>query len=232
MKSDHGKLTMLCAVIALALTLATKTDAQFGGLGKKKGDSGGGGGDVSGYSKSVDEAVQKGLTARALYFSAQGKLAEALGIKTDAFDKASQACQALEGSTSAKKMDGLKKIEVADGSKQINDALNAESKELSADAKKKFADGGGKFIQGVIAESELVTQVTGLVNQGNSLAQSAGPLEKVKVLGLVKPVTDLVSILPGDVKEGTATVSALLKFAQKQNVEIPGADEIKKKLSL
>jgi hypothetical protein len=48
----------------------------------------------------------------------------------------------------------------------------------------------------------------------------------------VKPVADLASILPGDVKEGTATVSAMLKFAQKHKVEIPGADEIKKKLNL
>jgi hypothetical protein len=109
------------------------------------------------------------------------------------------------------------------------DAL-AESKELSAESKKKFAEGGGKFIVGVVAESELVKQVTDLVQQGNNMAQAASPMDKVKVLGMVKPVTDLASILPGDVKEGTTTLSAITKFAQKQNIEIPGADTVKDKL--
>lgn len=232
MQTNLTKWTMFCAAIALSAMLATQANAQFGGLGKKKGDSGGGGGDVSGYGKKVDEAVQKGLTARACYFSAQDKLAEALGVKTDAFKKAREAIEAKKGASSADVMAEMKKQNVSAEAKQMNDALNAESKELSAEAKKKFAEGGGEFIKGVIAESELVTQVTGLVNEGNSLAQSASPLEKAKVLGLVKPVADLASILPGDVKEGTATISALLKFAQKQNVEIPGAAEIKDKLKL
>ena len=83
---------------------------------------------------------------------------------------------------------------------------------------------------GLIAETELLKQVTGLVQQGNAMAQSAGPMEKVKVLGLVKPVADLASILPGDVKELTATVSAIITIAKKQNIEIPGADSIKDKL--
>jgi hypothetical protein len=226
------KWTVLGATIALSCALATQSNAQLGGLGKKKGDSGGGGGDVSGYGKKVDEAVQSGLTARALYYSAQDKLAEALGIKTDAFKKAREATEAQKGVSSSKAMAELKKQNISEGAKLINGELNAESKELSADAQKKFAEGGGEFIKGVIAESELVTQVTALVNEGNSLAQSASPLEKAKVLGLVKPVADLASILPGDVKEGTATVSAMLKFAQKHKVEIPGADEIKKKLNL
>jgi len=227
------KWTVLGATIALSCVLATQSNAQLGGFGKKKGDSGGGGGgDVSGYSKSVDEAVQKGLTARVLYFSAQAKLAEALGIKSDSYVKAAEATEAVKGASSSKAMAEMKKTQVSDEAKKEMAAALAESKELSAESKKKFAEGGGRFLQGVLAESELVTQVAGLVNQGNSLAQSASPLEKAKVLGLVKPVADLASILPGDVKEGTATVSALLKFAQKQNVDIPGAAEINKKLSL
>ncbi|MEI8063817.1 MAG: hypothetical protein WCH84_07120, partial [Verrucomicrobiota bacterium] len=182
------KWTMLCATIALSLSLTAQSNAQLGGFGKAKDNSGGGGGDVGGYSKKVDEAVQKGLTARKLYYSAQDKLAQALGIKTDAFTKASEALEAKKGASSSAVMDTMKSQNVSDGAKQISDSLNAESKELSAEAKKKFAEGGGEFIKGVLAESELVTQVTGLVNEGNSLAQSASPLEKVKVLGLVKPV--------------------------------------------
>jgi len=228
-----NKWVVLGATVALSCVLATQSNAQLGGLGKKKGNAvGGGGGDVSGYSKSVDEAVQKGLTARVLYFSAQEKLAEALGIKTESFKKAREASEAGKSASSSTAMADMKKTQVSDEAKKEMAAALAESKELSAEAKEKFKKGAGEFFKGVIAESELVAQVTDLVNQGNSLAQSASPLEKAKVLGLVKPVADLASILPGDVKEGTATVSALLKFAQKQNVEIPGADEIKKKLSL
>ena len=203
--------------------------AQLPGLGKQKAGAEGVG-DINAYSKSVSEAVTSGLHSRLLYLEAQAKLAEALGIKTDAYVKASESARAGEGATSDKQIEALKNSTVSpDAKKEMDDAL-AASKELSAESKKKFAEGGGKFILGVIAESELVKQVTGLVQQGNKMAQSAGPMEKVKVLGLVKPVTDLASILPGDVKEGTATVSAIIKFSQKQNVEIPGADTIKDKL--
>ena len=106
----------------------------------------------------------------------------------------------------------------------------AESKELSAESKAKFAEGGAKFIEGVLLEKDQIETIQKLVQQGQSLVQSAGPLEKVGVLSVVKPVTTMSTMMPGDVKEGSSTLSKILKFAKSQNVEIPGADKATKSL--
>ena len=229
-RSWNTKQVAMIVVIA-ALTLAgTLSYAQFPGLGGNKQSGTGSGGDVNAYGKSVADAATKGLTARICYLDAQAKLAEALGIKTEAYVKASESARAAEGASASKQVEAIKSSTVTpEAKKEMEDAL-AESKELSAESKKKFSEGGGKFIVGVVAESGLVKQVTDLVQQGNKMAQAANPLDKVKVLNMVKPVTDLASILPGDVKEGTTTISAITKFAQKQNIEIPGADTVKDKL--
>jgi len=55
--------------------------------------------------------------------------------------------------------------------------------------------------------------------------QSASILQKVGVLKIVKPVTTMSTMVPGDVTEGSSTLSKILKFAKSQNVEIPGADK-------
>jgi len=226
-KTKHAGMILVIAAITLAGSIG---HAQFPGMGGKKKAGAEGGGDVNAYSKSVSDAVGNGLKSRLLYLDSQANLAESLGLKTDAYVKASEAARAGEGATSDKQINAIKNSVVSPDALKERDAALAESKEFSAEAKKKFAEGGGKCIMGLIAETELLKQVTGLVQQGNAMAQSAGPMEKVKVLGLVKPVADLASILPGDVKELTATVSAIITIAKKQNIEIPGADTLKAKL--
>jgi len=57
------------------------------------------------------------------------------------------------------------------------------------------------------------------------MVQSASILQKAGVLKIVKPVTTMSTMVPGDVKEGSSTLSKILKFAKSQNVEIPGADK-------
>ena len=106
----------------------------------------------------------------------------------------------------------------------------AESKELSAESKAKFAEGGGKFVEGVTLEAAQIETIQKLVQQGQSLVQSASPMEKPAVLSLVKPVTTMSTMVPGDVKEGSSTLGKIIKFAQSQNVKIPGADEATAKL--
>jgi hypothetical protein len=46
-------------------------------------------------------------------------------------------------------------------------------------------------------------------------------MEKAGVLSIVKPVTTMASMVPGDVKEGTSTLVKILKFCQSQNVSLP-----------
>ena len=205
--------------------------AQFGGLGKKK-TAGSGGPTITkeAFAMSADKAADNLLAARIAFLDAKVKMMEAIGVKADSVAKASEALRAKEGNTSnkVKKLETISKT-TAEADKEF-EAKMAESKELSAESKAKFAEGAGKFIEGVVLEKEQIETIQKLVEQGQSLAQSAGPMEKASVLSLAKPVTSMAKMVPGDVKEGSSTLSKILKYAKSQNVEIPGADKVTEKL--
>ena len=217
------------SVVAILAVGETAAQAQFGGVfGSKPADSGGGVViDKDAFRKSTDEVIGKVLTARIAFLDAKAKLMEALGLKTDSVIKASEALRATEGSTSSKdKMKGIEesKKTSAEADQQLADSL-AQSKELSAESKVMFAEGTGKFIEGVLLEKNQIERIQKLVEQGQSMTQSASMFEKPKVLGLVKPVTTLSTMVPGDVKEGTLTLGKIMKFAKKENISIPNADK-------
>lgn len=203
----------------------TSVQAGFG-LGditgkKKTVDSGGSALTKESFAQSADQAAGNLMVARIAFLDAKAKMMDALGVKSDSVAKASEALRAKEGSTS----DKVKALETAskttaDADKEF-EAKMAESKELSAESKAKFAEGSVKFIEGVLLEKAQIETIQKLVEQGQSLVQSAGPLEKVGVLSVIKPVTSMATMVPGDVKEGTTTLSKIMKFSQSQNVTIP-----------
>ena len=217
---------MVLALGGMMVVGQTSAFAGFGDLvggGKKSADSGGATIDKDAFGKSANELAGNVLAARISFLDAKAKMMEALGLKTDSVTKASEALQATKGASDAgKQVDAInnskKTTEEAD--KQYEAAL-ADSKELSAESKTKFAEGGGKFIEGVLLEKAQIEAIQKLVAQGQSLVQSASPLQKVGVLSIVKPVTTMSSMVPGDVKEGTSTLSKILKFCQSQNVPLP-----------
>jgi ABC-type transporter Mla subunit MlaD len=222
------KTMMVLALGGMMVVTQTPAYAQFGGLlggSKKSADAGGATIDKDTFAKSADQAAGNLLAARIAFLDAKAKMMEALGVKADSVAKASEALRAQEGSTSdkVKALDTASKT-TADADKEF-EAKMAESKELSAESKAKFAEGGGKFIDGVLLEKAQIETIQKLVEQGQSLVQSAGPLQKAGVLSVVKPVTTMSTMVPGDVKEGTSTLSKIIKFAQSQKVEIPGADK-------
>jgi len=231
MKHISMKTVMVLALGGMMVVSQTPAYAQLGGLLKKKSaDSGGAAIDKDAFGKSADQAVENLLAARIAFLDAKAKMMDALGVKSESVTKASEALRAKEGSTS----DKVKKLETtskttADADKEF-EAKMAESKELSAESKAKFAEGGGKFIEGVILEKDQIETIQKLAQQGQGLVQSAGPLEKAGVLSIVKPVTTMSTMVPGDVKEGSSTLSKIMKFAKSQNVEIPGADKVTDKL--
>jgi len=220
---------LVLALGGMMIASQTPAQAQFGGLlgggSKNSADSSGVTIDKDAFGKSVDDVGGKVLAARITFLDSKAKLMEALGLKSDAVAKASEALRAAEGSTSDKIAVADKQTTVSeDADKQIGDSM-AESKELSAESKVKFAEGGGKFIEGVLLEKEQIETIQKLVQQGQSMVQSASILQKAGVLKIVKPVTTMSTMVPGDVKEGSSTLSKILKFAKSQNVEIPGADK-------
>ena len=90
----------------------------------------------------------------------------------------------------------------------------------------KFAEGTGKFIEGVILEKEQVPAIQNLVAQGKSVSASASPFEKLKVIKLIRPITALSVMVPGDVAEGTTTLGKIMKFCKTQNItNVPNSDK-------
>jgi len=226
------KSIMAVSIIGMMIASQSPAHAQLGGLlgNKTSGDSAGATIDKDAFGKSADDVAGKVLAARITFLASKAKLMEALGLKSDAVAKASEALRAAEGSTSDKIKEADKQSAVSkDASKQIEESM-AASKELSAESKAKFAEGGGKFIEGVLLEKEQIEAIQKLVAQGQSMVQSASILQKAGVVKIVKPVTTMSTMVPGDVKEGSSTLAKILKFAKSQNVEIPGADKATDKL--
>ena len=232
MKYISLKSLMVLAITGMMIASQSPAYAQFGGLlgNKTGGDSGGATITKEAFGKSADDVAGKVLAARITFLASKAKLMDALGLKSEAVAKASEALRAAEGNTSDKVKLADKQTAVSkDASKQIEDSM-AESKEMSAESKAKFAEGSGKFIEGVLLEKDQIEAIQKLVQQGQSLAQSANPLQKAGVLSVVKPVTTMSSMVPGDVKEGSSTLGKIMKFAKSQNIEIPGADKATDKL--
>jgi len=214
----------------------TPTHAQFGGLlgGGKKSSADKGGAVISkeDFGKTSGEVTGKVLAARIAFLDSKAKMMEALGIKTDSMAKASEALQAVKGNADAgKTVEALKdSSKVSEEANKEFEAKMAESKDLSAESKAKFAEGGAKFVDGVLLEHAQIGTIKKLADQGQALVKSSGLMEKMGVMALVKPVTTLVTMVPGDVREGAETLSKIMKFAKSQNVEILGADKVQAKL--
>ena len=214
------------AVAALLCVSADNANGQLGGLkklgfGKDKGKSVKV--DKGAFGDTLNDVLGKVTSARIAFIDSQIKLHEALGLKTKATTKLSEAKRALEGASSdpGKKVKALKDSTKTSESanKELKKAMNS-SGELSADSKKIFVKGAGKFVEGVVLEKEQIETIKTLVDQGKQLTKSASAFEKLKVLKLVKPVTALASLVPGDVKEGVTTLKAITAFAKKQNVKL------------
>lgn len=224
MKHISMKSVMVLVLGGMMVVSQTPAFAGFGGLvgGKKKeADSGGAAVDKDAFGKSADQAVGNVLAARQAFLDAKQIMADALGIKTEAYKKASEALRATESGTSDKRINGVKDIKIDPNVGKEVDTKMANSKELSAESKALFAKGTVKFIEGVTLEAAQIAVIQKLVEQGQGMVQSASPMEKAGVLKMVKPVTTMASIVPGDVKEGLSTVGTILKFCQSQNISIP-----------
>lgn len=222
MKQTSLKAMLVIALGGMMAINQTTAYAQLGGLLKKKSaDSGGASADKDSFAKSADQAVENLLAARIAFLDAKARMMDAIGVKSESVTKASEALRAKEGAISdkVKKLEKTAKTTVA-ADKEF-EAKMAESKDLSAESKAKFAEGTAKFIEGVVLEKEQIQTIQKLVEQGQGLVQSASPLEKAGVLAIVKPVTTMSTMVPGDVKEGTTILGKIMKFAGSNKIEIP-----------
>ena len=141
------------AVAALLCVSADNANGQLGGLkklgfGKDKGKSSKV--DKGAFGDTLNDVLGKVTSARIAFIDSQIKLHEALGLKTKATTKLSEAKRALEGASSdpGKKVKALKDSTKTSESanKELKKAMNS-SGELSADSKKIFVIFYGSILQ-------------------------------------------------------------------------------------
>jgi hypothetical protein len=228
MKPNVQKSLLSVAVFSLSLVFLPAAHAQFGGLGLGQSNDGAAANRDS-LAKATADVTAKVLAARIKFLDSQAKLMEALGLKNDAVIKASEALRAKEGATSSTddQVAALKdSTKVSTDADNQVDASIAQSNQLSDESKVKFAEGTGKFIEGVILEKEQVSAIQNLVAQGKAVSASASPFEKLKVIKLIRPITALSVMVPGDVVEGTTTLGKIMKFCKTQNItNVPNSDK-------
>ena len=229
------KILSLACVLCAALPAAAL--AQFGNLMKS---ATGSGDQLATQAVSKDDFLKllqttSGgvLTARIKLIDAQIDIMTALGLKTEALVKASEALRKSEGASSSPgdllkaQKDAIKVT--GDSVKEMNKSLEKSDK-LSDESKVIFVQGTGKFVEAVILEKAQIETVMKLVDQGKTIMSSAGPMEKLKVAGLVKPASELAIMVPGDIKDGLALFVKITSFAERQNITLPNQKEAMDKL--
>lgn len=227
------KLPLLCLILAVIIPSAR---AGFGDLVKMASPSAEGSAptlSAADFSSLLEQTTGNVLAARLVFLDAQADLSGALGLNTASMVEASAGLRALEGSTAStsEKIKALKASskKTEDAKKSFSEAL-AKSDNLSDEAKERFSKGTVKFLEGVLLEKKQIETVVKLVQQGKALSASANMLEKAKLLLMVKPATELASMVPGDVKEGFTTFGQITAFAKKQNVTVPSQESMDSEL--
>lgn len=231
-------------LLILTLSITSLCNAQFGNFNVPKvpglntstqensSTQKGGSGETmsaSDFGHAVTQATHNSIAARLTFLDAQAKLMQALGLKTDAVVKASEALRATEGASSdaGEQVNALKdSINVSsDADKQVARAMN-ESQNLSEDSRRLFSQGAAKFVQGVILERNQIIGIKKLGDEGKAVVSNSDILTKAKALKYLKPTLTLIEILPSNVVEGISTLGKLMSFAKSQNIsDIPDADK-------
>lgn len=185
------------------------------------------------FEKLLGDTASNVLSARIQFNNAKKTIADAIGLKLDAYDKEGVALAAVSGAASdpGKKVAAIKDSSKlsAEADKTLKEALQ-KADNLSDEAKAKFVEGAAKFVGGVVLEEKQIETIKSLVDQGKSLASSASPMEKPKVLGLIKPATEMATMVPGDVKEGVTVLGMITTFATKHKLSVPSKEEASKSL--
>jgi len=221
---NNGKVNGL-VVVAMAVVFCCAGVAQaFPKVGLPKvGGAAAGGTDIKQMKADLKgktaDSLKQCSVARLEFIGAQGLLLEALGLKAEYATKLAEAKTLAEGNASAS---DLKKAQMI--SKEANEAIkakSAEAGELSPAAKEKFAEGLTQFSKGVAIETAQVAVIAGLVTAAQDIAKNASGLQKAGAIAAGKPALDLAAMIPGDVKEATSTLGAIISVAKKQNIKVP-----------
>ena len=153
--------------------------------------------------------------ARIAIITAQLKMLDALGLKTEAAVRLSESKRILEGASSdsgaqVKALNESVKASKAAG-EEIRDAMK-ESGQLTAEKKRAWAEARIMWGKGVILEVQQVKTIISLAEQfkGNPL--------------LAIPILQLSKLTWGDIKEFNNFRKVAKEFRKKQEIDLPEED--------
>lgn len=195
---------MLSAAVAItALVLPAVSEAQLGGLlsgissNKASAD----------VSAQQDGLVRNYMAAGKDVLTANGQLADALGIKAQAVNAAATA-DSLSG----------KDVEAQD--KAVSDSSNDVSKALASGAQLKDSDAKVKYAQGLLSLATGVKKYLGLRNDAQSFASGLSSVSPLQ-LGKLQAGAYVAKNLPTSISNLTGVLKNAVEFGKSNGVEIP-----------
>ena len=215
-------------LLAVCVLLVVAPDANAQLFGKKKSGSGIGNAlknklsnplkkpDANkGPKLDVGKSLNQLAGARIAIISAQLKMLDALGLKTEAAVRLSESKRILEGASSdsgaqVKALNDSVKASKAAG-EEIRDAMK-ESGQLSAEKKRAWLEARLMWVKGIILEKQQVETISALAKQvkGNPL--------------LAIPILQLSKLTWGDIKEFNNFRKVAKEFRKKQEIDLPEED--------
>jgi len=196
------KKILAAATIALATAIPVAHAGPFDsitGLGKSSG-----GDDVA---ASQDKLVTDYILASKIVLASRGKMASALGLKTEA--------ASLQATADGLSKDNLDKVNGAlspEASKVINDAQAAHPV-LDDASKKEYLEGLVGLAGGVVKYVSLKGSIESFANS----MKSASPM----MIPKLKTGLAIVKSLPTNAKSLADTVKTALAFAKEQKIQVP-----------
>ncbi len=172
------------------------------------------GGDASG-NLDLGQSLNQLAGARIAIISAQLKMLDALGLKTEAAVRLSESKRILEGASSdpgaqVKALNDSVKASKAAG-EEIRQAME-ESSQLTAEKKRAWLEARLMWVQGIILEKQQIDTIRVLVKQVKS-----NPL-------LAIPILQLSRLTLGDLREFNNFRKVAKEFRKKQEIDLPEED--------
>lgn len=200
------KRSILSLVIALALTPIAANAGMFDAVSPM----GGGSSSTAGGDPVVvqDKLVADYIIAGKLVLAGQAKMAEALGLKTEAAGLQARSDGLQSNNLSSK--DDLAQSEAF--TKNIADT-QAKQPTLTKESKAIYATGIAGLIAGVV---KYIALKDGVQSLGNSIS-SASPM----MLPKLQTGVFLVKDFPNSAKNLVGAVQAATKFAKEQKIDVP-----------
>jgi len=223
------KVTRISVVGLVVAALAGATYAGFGDLAKGATAPGGGATvDVKGLGVKFDTSVLAIGMARKQLLEAQIDLAAALGIK-EQVDKALAATDVMKNGV----VDPAKDVKAVEKQVNVSKEIAAlektaveKNQPLTEEGKKLFNSAMEKFGLGMTAEGAQIATLVVVVKEIKDSAAKvkSDPMQGAKVAAMVPPATQLLSLVPGDVKEMAATYQLMRKVGADNKIEVKAID--------